>query len=66
MLMPHSLPSQKSVLTIRRTSVVFKMLNRDVLGSSVLPKIGWVNPTFTITALSLRLSDNVEKARNAR
>ena len=40
---------------------VYEMKNLYTVGSSVFPTNGWVKPTFTIIALSLRLSDQIEK-----
>lgn len=39
---------------------VFNSDNLYILGSSVFPSNGWVNPTFTIIALSLRLSNHLK------
>ena len=43
---------------------VFGMKNLFVCGSSVYPTNSWVNPTFTIIALSLRLADNISNKFN--
>ncbi|MBY0407486.1 MAG: GMC family oxidoreductase, partial [Rickettsiales bacterium] len=34
--------------------------NFYVAGASVFPTSGWANPTFTIIALALRLSDHLK------
>ena len=39
---------------------VFGVANLSVAGSSVFPTIGSANPTLTIVALSLRLSDHLK------
>ena len=39
---------------------VFGLENLFVTGSSVFPTNGWVNPTFTIIALSLRLTNHLD------
>ena len=41
---------------------VFGTKNLFVCGSSVFPTNGWVNPTFTIVALSFRLADYISKS----
>jgi choline dehydrogenase-like flavoprotein len=46
---------------VDRNLKVFGTDNLYVLGSSVFPTNGWVNPTFTIAALSLRLSEHIYK-----
>jgi choline dehydrogenase-like flavoprotein len=38
---------------------VFGCDNLYLLGSSVFPTNGWVNPTFTIIALAIRLSEHL-------
>ena len=43
---------------------VFGMKNLFVCGSSVYPTNSWVNPTFTIIALSFRLADNISNKFN--
>ena len=40
---------------------LFDCVNLYVLGSSVFPTNGWVNPTFTIIALALRLADHLRQ-----
>ena len=35
--------------------------NIFIVGSSVFPTNGWVNPSFTIAALGIRLADHIEK-----
>ena len=40
---------------------VFGTKNLFVCGSSIFPTNGWVNPTFTIVAFSLRLADYISK-----
>ncbi len=40
---------------------VFGKSNLFVCGSSVYPTNSWVNPTFTIVALSLRLADHISE-----
>jgi choline dehydrogenase-like flavoprotein len=40
---------------------VFGMDNLYIAGSSVFPTIGYANPTFTIVALALRLSDHIKR-----
>jgi choline dehydrogenase-like flavoprotein len=35
--------------------------NLFIVGSSVFPTNGWVNPSFTIAALGIRLADHIEK-----
>ena len=35
--------------------------NLFIVGSSVFPTNGWVNPSFTIVALGIRLADHIEK-----
>ena len=47
---------------VDRNLKVFSLSNVYVCGSSVFPTNGWVNPTFTIVALSLRLSHHLTKA----
>jgi len=42
---------------VDRDLKVFGIDNLHVLGSSVFPTNGWVNPTFTIIALAFRLAD---------
>ena len=42
---------------------LFDAHNVFVCGSSVFPTNGWVNPTFTIVALSLRLSEHLANGR---
>lgn len=44
---------------VDRDCLVHGMANLYVGGSSVFPTIGFANPTFTITALSLRLADHL-------
>jgi hypothetical protein len=39
---------------------VHSLANLFISGSSVFPTVGWVNPTFTIVALSLRLADHLK------
>ncbi len=39
---------------------VFGVDNLYIAGSSVFPTIGYANPTFTIVALALRLSDHIK------
>ena len=40
---------------------VFGFKNLFIAGSSVFPTVGHANPTFTIIALALRLSDYLQK-----
>jgi choline dehydrogenase-like flavoprotein len=35
--------------------------NLFIAGSSVFPTCGYANPTWTITALSMRLADHLKK-----
>ena len=35
--------------------------NLYIASSNVFPTAGWVNPTFTIVALAIRLADHVKK-----
>ena len=42
---------------------VFDSENLYILGSSVFPTNGWVNPTFTIIALSFRLANHLKVTR---
>lgn len=42
-------------------SKVFGIDNLYIAGSSVFPTIGYANPTITIVALSLRLSDHLKE-----
>lgn len=46
---------------VNRNLKVFALSNVYVCGSSVFPTNGWVNPTFTIVALSLRLSHHLKE-----
>jgi len=39
---------------------VHGMANLYIAGSSVFPTIGYANPTLTIVALALRLSDHLK------
>ena len=41
---------------------VFGMDNLYVVGSSIFPTNGWVNPTFTIVALSCRLAKHLKSS----
>ena len=40
---------------------VFGIDNLYIAGSSVFPTIGYANPTLTIVALALRLSDHLKQ-----
>jgi choline dehydrogenase-like flavoprotein len=44
------------------TGRVHGLANLYVAGSSVFPSSGWANPTLTIVALALRLSDELSRA----
>jgi choline dehydrogenase-like flavoprotein len=50
---------------VDRNAKVYGLENLYVAGSSVFPTSGYINPTMTITALALRLSDHL-KERLAR
>lgn len=51
--------SSESNGVVNRDLLVHGVKNLHVLGGSVFPTNSWVNPTFTIIALSLRLSDHL-------
>jgi hypothetical protein len=55
----------KKIGVVDKNLKVFETKNLYVNGSSVFPTNGWVNPTFTIIALSFRLSNQIEKVLNA-
>lgn len=42
---------------------VHDVANLYIAGSSVFPTSGWANPTFTITALAIRLADHLKTLR---
>lgn len=50
---------------VDRNAKVYGLENLYIAGSSVFPTCGYINPTMTITALALRLSDHL-KERLAR
>jgi choline dehydrogenase-like flavoprotein len=51
---------------VDRNCRVHGMQNLHIAGSSVFPTGGWAFPTFTIVALSLRLSDRLREALSVR
>jgi len=53
--------STPSTGVVDRDCRVFEVRNLFVAGSSVFPTNGWVNPTFTIVALAIRVSDTLAK-----
>ena len=46
---------------VDRNSKLYGLENLYVAGSSVFPTCGYINPTLTITALALRLSDHLKE-----
>lgn len=51
---------------VDRNCLVHGLSNLYVAGSSCFPTSGSANPTYTLTALSLRLSDHLKKAYNLK
>ena len=51
---------------VNKNLKVFDTDNLYIVGSSVFPTNGWVNPTFTIAALSLRLSKHITEKIKGR
>ena len=44
---------------VDKNLLVYGVKNLHISGGSVFPTNSWMNPTFTIIALSFRLSDNL-------